>query len=562
MTPSPFPADLAHEPARIGVVGLGYWGPNLIRNLNELEEADVRWICDLDQSRLDTFVRRYPTVRGTRSFEDLIADPELDAVAIATPVSTHYPLALAALQAGKHVFIEKPLAASVAQAEELAAVAAARGLTLMPGHTFLYSPPVNTIRDLISSGELGDIYFISMSRVNLGLHQSDVSVAWDLGPHDFSILRYWLEVTPSHVAATSRSCIFPNIPDVAFINLEYEQGAIAHVELSWLAPSKLRRTTIVGSRKMVVYDDVSNEPVRIFDSGVMVDDPQSFGEFQLSYRTGAIVSPAMRPLEPLQLEMADFCHSIHTGAVPRSSAQLGVEVVRMIEAVDASLDAQRRAGRAAAAGRRSRGLSAAGRAGSVSILKRLVFHRKAFTYPQDLCTTSQRQRPVRTCGESGQLSRKAALSMGGENNRSAVILDRHPLWLDALDRLLANVGFVVVGRATDGDEALALIDAHTPDVFIAGINASSAEQVAVVRKAQQGHADLRCVVVADSAELEAIEAAFAAGASVYCIRTAEEGDFASAIRQAFDAVDLHRGERPRAAAAADDGRAGCGSRSS
>ncbi len=209
----------------------------------------------------------------------------------------------------------------------------------MPGHTFLYSPPVNTIRDLISSGELGDIYFISMSRVNLGLHQSDVSVAWDLGPHDFSILRYWLEVTPSHVAATSRSCIFPNIPDVAFINLEYEQGAIAHVELSWLAPSKLRRTTIVGSRKMVVYDDVSNEPVRIFDSGVMVDDPQSFGEFHLSYRTGAIVSPAMRPLEPLQLEMADFCRSIHTGAVPRSSAQLGVEVVRMIEAVDASLDA-------------------------------------------------------------------------------------------------------------------------------------------------------------------------------------------------------------------------------
>ena len=151
-------------------------------------------------------------MRGTRSFEDLIADPDLDAVAIATPVSTHYPLALAALHAGKHVFIEKPLAASVAQAEELAALAAARGLTLMPGHTFLYSPPVNIIRDLITSGELGDIYFISMSRVNLGLHQSDVSVAWDLGPHDFSILRYWLEVTPSHVAATSRSCIFPTSP--------------------------------------------------------------------------------------------------------------------------------------------------------------------------------------------------------------------------------------------------------------------------------------------------------------------------------------------------------------
>jgi predicted dehydrogenase len=176
--------------------------------------------------------------------------------------------------------------------------------------------------------------------VNLGLHQSDVSVAWDLGPHDFSILRYWLEDTPAHVAATSRSCIFPSIPDVAFINLQFDEGAIAHVELSWLAPSKLRRTTVVGSRKMVVYDDVSNEPVRIFDSGVMIDDPKSFGEFHLSYRTGEIVSPAMRPAEPLALEMADFCNAIRTGETPRSSAELGVEVVRMIEAVDESLAAE------------------------------------------------------------------------------------------------------------------------------------------------------------------------------------------------------------------------------
>jgi predicted dehydrogenase len=340
VNPRPLPAELQHEPARVGVVGLGYWGPNIIRNLNELEQAEVRWICDLDQARLDLLTRRYPAVRSTRSFDDLLADPELDAVAIATPVSSHHSLALAALHAGKHVFIEKPLAASVAQAEELVAVAAERRLTLMPGHTFLYSPPVNAIRDLIHNGDLGDIYFISMSRVNLGLHQSDVSVAWDLGPHDFSILRCWLEATPSHVSATSRSCIFPTIPDVAFINLEFGEGAIAHVELSWLAPSKLRRTTIVGSRKMVVYDDVSNEPVRIFDSGVMVDDPQSFGEFHLSYRTGEIVSPAMRPLEPLQVEMADFCRSIHTGETPRSSAEVGVEVVRMIEAVDASLGAQ------------------------------------------------------------------------------------------------------------------------------------------------------------------------------------------------------------------------------
>ena len=338
MKPSIFPPDLAFEPVRTAVVGLGYWGPNLIRNLNDIESAELRWICDLDQSRLDTFGRRYPAVSCTRDFADLLADPELEAVAIATPVSTHHPLALAALEAGKHVFVEKPLAASVAQAEALAAAAARRGLTLMPGHTFLYSPPVNMIRELIAGGELGDIYFISMSRVNLGLHQSDVSVAWDLGPHDFSILRYWLDETPSHLSAMSRSCILPTTPDIAFINLEYEQGAIAHVELSWLAPSKLRRTTVVGSRKMVVYDDVSNEPVRVFDSGVMLDDPQSFGEFQLSYRTGAIVSPPISPVEPLQIEMSDFCAAVRTGSMPRSSALVGVEVVRMIEAVDASLD--------------------------------------------------------------------------------------------------------------------------------------------------------------------------------------------------------------------------------
>ncbi len=337
MTPRILPLDLPFDPVRTAVVGLGYWGPNLIRNLNELEAAELRWICDLDPSRLDAVGRRYPAVACTREFDDLLADSELEAIAIATPVSTHHPLALAALEAGKHVFVEKPLAASLAQAEELAAAAADRDLTLMPGHTFLYSPPVNMIRDLIAGGDLGDIYFISMSRVNLGLHQADVSVAWDLGPHDFSILRYWLEETPSHLSAMSRSCIIPTIPDIAFINLEYEQGAIAHVELSWLAPSKLRRTTVVGSRKMVVYDDVSNEPVRVFNSGVMLDDPQSFGEFQLSYRTGEIISPPISPAEPLQTEMADFCESVRTGRLPRSSAPLGVEVVRMIEAVDTSL---------------------------------------------------------------------------------------------------------------------------------------------------------------------------------------------------------------------------------
>ena len=174
--------------------------------------------------------------------------------------------------------------------------------------------------------------------MNLGLHQPDASVAWDLGPHDFSILRYWLEETPSHASALTRSCIFPGVPDVAFISLEFPSGTIAHVELSWLAPSKLRRTAIVGSRKMVVYDDTSNEPVRIFDSGAVPDDPETFGEYRLTYRTGEIVSPHVEAAEPLGLEMQDFCHAIRTGATPISSDKIGLEVVRMIEAVDSSLE--------------------------------------------------------------------------------------------------------------------------------------------------------------------------------------------------------------------------------
>jgi predicted dehydrogenase len=326
------------RPVRVAVVGLGYWGPNLVRNFHELTEATVAGVCDMRRHRLDAIALRYPALRRTTRLDDVLNDPTVEAVAIATPVSTHHEIASAALRAGKHVFIEKPFAASSIEALELIALAEERGLVVMPGHTFLYSPPVNMIRELIVSGELGDIYFVSTSRVNLGLHQSDVSVAWDLGPHDFSILRYWLDETPAHVSALSRGCIIPGTPDVAFINLEFPSGAIAHVEMSWLAPSKLRRTTIVGSRKMVVYDDASNEPVRIFDSGVMLRDPESFGEYRLTYRTGDIVSPRVDVTEPLQLELADFCAAIRTGSTPRSSRELGLEVVRMIEAVDGSLE--------------------------------------------------------------------------------------------------------------------------------------------------------------------------------------------------------------------------------
>ncbi len=328
---------IGDKPVRVAVVGLGYWGPNLVRNLFELPEAEVTVACDLDQEALAKVGRRYPAVRLTTRYPDVLDDPDVEAVAIATPVSTHYELACAALRAGKHVFVEKPLAGSSAEAEDLLVRADARGLTLMPGHTFLYSPPVNIVRELIVSGELGDIYFISTSRVNLGLHQPDVSVVWDLGPHDFSILRYWLNQMPVALSALSRSCIFPGTPDVTFINLQFPSGTIVHVELAWLAPSKLRRTAVVGSRKMVVYDDTSNEPVRIFDSGVSLPDPETFGEYKLTYRTGDIVSPRIDAAEPLTLEMRDFCAAIRGGAVPRSSAALGLDVVRVIEAAALSI---------------------------------------------------------------------------------------------------------------------------------------------------------------------------------------------------------------------------------
>ncbi|MEZ5098365.1 MAG: Gfo/Idh/MocA family oxidoreductase [Thermoleophilia bacterium] len=327
------------EPVRIAVTGLGYWGPNLLRNLVELAEAEVTAICDLDQERLDVFARRYPAVGTTPRFDDVLEDESIEAVVIATPVSTHFDLARRALEAGKHVFVEKPFAASADEARRLIEIAARADRLIMPGHTFLYSPPVNLVRDLIQSGDLGEVYFVSTSRVNLGLHQPDVSVAWDLGPHDFSILRYWLGESPTHVSALSRGCVIPAIPDVAFINLEFPSGAIAHAELSWLSPSKLRRTTVVGSRKMAVYDDTSNEPVRVFDSGVSFRDPETFGEYRLSYRTGDIVSPHIQAVEPLRLSMLDFCRAIRTGEAPRSSSEVGLEVVRMIEAVEESLAA-------------------------------------------------------------------------------------------------------------------------------------------------------------------------------------------------------------------------------
>ncbi|MGH2927463.1 MAG: Gfo/Idh/MocA family protein [Solirubrobacteraceae bacterium] len=321
----------------IAVIGLGYWGPNLLRVLADKEEAQVRWICDLDRERLTRSRRRYPSVRITSHIERVLADPGVETVVIATPVHTHHALASQALAAGKHVFVEKPLAPSSELADDLAAMAVERGLVLMCGHTFVYSPPVRAIKRMLEAGALGEIYFISSSRVNLGLHQRDVSVIWDLGPHDFSILLYWLSELPTSVRAVGRDSIVPGIADVAFVTLTFASGIVANVELSWLAPSKLRRTVVVGSERMVTYDDGAVEPVRVFDSGVVYRDPETFGEYHLSYRSGDIVSPKIESDEPLGLELGDFVAAVRDGHPMEFHTALACSVVRIVEAADRSL---------------------------------------------------------------------------------------------------------------------------------------------------------------------------------------------------------------------------------
>jgi predicted dehydrogenase len=323
---------------RVAVVGLGYWGPNLLRVLFERTDINVRWICDTDQSRLDHCTRRYPSVRATRSLDEVLLDPTVDGVVLATPVHTHYSLAKRCMDAGKHVFVEKPMAASTQHAIELIDQASMQDLTLMCGHTFLYSPPVKMVKALIDADELGDIYFMSSSRVNLGLHQRDVSVIWDLGPHDFSILLYWLGAAPTTIRATGRDSIVPGIADVAFVTMEFGSGVVANVELSWLAPSKLRRTVVVGSKKMVVYEDGSAEPIKIYDRGVEYKDPETFGEWHLSYRSGDILSPNLPSHEPLALQIGAFIDAIKTGERPEHGLSLALDVVRLAEAADASLD--------------------------------------------------------------------------------------------------------------------------------------------------------------------------------------------------------------------------------
>ncbi|MBV9134733.1 MAG: Gfo/Idh/MocA family oxidoreductase [Chloroflexi bacterium] len=324
-------------PVRVAAVGCGYWGPNVIRNLSEVPGFELAWVCDADPARLAPVATRYPTAKGTTRIDDIFADPTVQAVYIATPVSSHYRLVKRALDLGKHVLVEKPLATTVERAEELAEIARARGLTLLVGHTFVFSPPVRKVKELIDSGMLGPIYYVETTRVNLGLFQKDVSVLWDLGPHDVSILNYWLNEVPTHVSARGRSYVGEALEDVAFLTLEYPSGILAQLQISWLAPSKLRRTSIVGRQKMIVYDDLEPvEKVKIYDRGVD-RQPASFGEFQLTYRSGDILSPRLDTTEPLRIECEHFLECIRTGRTPDASPQSGVDVVRVIHAAERSL---------------------------------------------------------------------------------------------------------------------------------------------------------------------------------------------------------------------------------
>lgn len=327
------------RPAPIGaaVVGCGYWGPNLARNLAESPEFRLHALCDRDPAQLRALGAPHPHARSLHDFDEVLCDDAVEAVILATPPSTHHPLVKRALLAGKHVLVEKPLATRLQDGRELAELARQSELTLMPGHTFIYSPAVNTVRELIRSDVVGDIHFITSSRMNLGKYQRD-GVVCDLAPHDLSILLYWLGEPVIEVAA-SGSCVFKEgVPETAFLTLTFAGGATANVQLSWLAPRKVRQMIVVGSKRMVQYDDTaSDEPVRIYDRGMDVGQPTNFGEHQLVYRSGDVVIPRVEPQEPLRLELQDFARAIRTGEEPRSNVALGLDIVAAVEMAEASM---------------------------------------------------------------------------------------------------------------------------------------------------------------------------------------------------------------------------------
>jgi len=323
---------------KVGVVGCGYWGPNLIRNFVELPTSDLIYVADLKEDRLNHIKDMYPRVSITKDYGDLLHN-SIEAVVIATPPSTHFNVAKECLEHGLHVMVEKPLTLSSSEAEILLELAQKKDLILMVGHTFEYNSAVQALKQLIGSGELGQIYYVDAARLNLGLFQRDLNVLWDLAPHDISILMYLLDQKPISVNAQGASCVFKGIHDVVYVNLTFPEDIMAHIHVSWLDPCKIRRITVVGSKKMAVFNDIDPlGKIRIYDKGV--DAPaytDTYADWQCNYRSGDILIPNIRFVEPLRQECQHFLECIAGHIEPRSSGSDGLKVVKVLEAAQRSL---------------------------------------------------------------------------------------------------------------------------------------------------------------------------------------------------------------------------------
>ncbi len=327
---------------RVGVIGYGYWGPNLVRNFYETPGAQVACVSDLRPDRLKQVQGRYPTIRVTESHRELIEDPEVDAVAIATPVSTHFDLAMKALQAGKHVLVEKPLASTGEQVQRLIGAAQKAKRTLMVDHTFVYTGAVRKIRELVDGGGLGDIYYYDSARVNLGLFQHDVNVIWDLAVHDLSIMDYVLPFHPVAVSATGLSHVPGGKENIAFLTLFFGGPQIAHIHVNWLAPVKVRRTLIGASQKMIVYDDLEqSEKIKVYDKGITInrqkDPAEKIYQILVGYRTGDMLAPNLDMTEALRVEAAHFVSCLEKGERPITDGPAGLRVVQILEAATESM---------------------------------------------------------------------------------------------------------------------------------------------------------------------------------------------------------------------------------
>lgn len=323
----------------IGIVGYGYWGPNLVRNFAETPGANVAAVADLDTAKLAVVQRRYPAVKTTTDFRELLNDPAVDAIAVATPVNTHFELALAALAAGKHVWLEKPMTETSQQARRLIDMAQQHDRVLLVDHTFIYTGAVTKMAEIIGSGDLGRIYYYDSIRVNLGLFQRDVSVISDLAVHDFSILDFLLGEHPAAVSASGTNH-FPGTPEnLAYVTLFYESGTIAHANVSWLAPVKVRQILVGGSKKMITYNDLEpSEKIKVYDKGVsFTDDPQKIHEMRVGYRTGDMYAPKLAVTEALRVEGEHFVDCIEHHKLPKTDGQLGLRVVELIEAASRSM---------------------------------------------------------------------------------------------------------------------------------------------------------------------------------------------------------------------------------